>query len=201
LLDPPSADVTARVLGMLAQLGYQKDHPQVAAGIDYLRREQEAEGCWFGRWGTNYIYGTWSVMCALNALNIDHQDPMIRKTVEWLRAKQKPDGGWGEDGASYWAEKPKGECAVSTPAQTSWALIALMAAGEVDSDAVTKGIRWLTSTQKPDGTWDEEYYTAVGFPRVFYLRYHGYKAFFPQWALARYKNLKSGNAAPVLYGM
>jgi squalene-hopene/tetraprenyl-beta-curcumene cyclase len=201
LLDPPSADVTARVLGMLAQLGYQKDHPQVAAGIDYLRREQEAEGCWFGRWGTNYIYGTWSVMCALNALNIDHQDPMILKTVEWLRAKQKPDGGWGEDGASYWAEKPKGECAVSTPAQTSWALIALMAAGEVDSDAVTKGIRWLTSTQKPDGTWDEEYYTAVGFPRVFYLRYHGYKAFFPQWALARYKNLKSGNAAPVLYGM
>ena len=201
LLDPPSADVTGRCLGMFAQLGYSKDHPAIARAIAYLRREQEKEGCWFGRWGTNYIYGTWSTLCALNAIGIDHKDRMIRRAVAWLIAKQRPDGGWGEDGESYWTEKPKGECAVSTPAQTAWALIALMAAGEVDNPATAKGIEWLTSMQKPDGTWDEDYYTAVGFPRVFYLRYHGYKAFFPQWALSRYVNLKSGNAAPVLYGM
>ncbi|MDR3423483.1 MAG: squalene--hopene cyclase [Alphaproteobacteria bacterium] len=201
LLDPPSADVTARCLSMLAQLGYRKDHPQVASAIAYLRREQEAEGCWFGRWGTNYIYGTWSVLCALNAIGIDPKDRMISRAVEWLKAKQRKDGGWGEGGESYWADKPKGEGAVSTPAQTAWALIALMAAGEIDSDAARRGIAWLQNTQKPDGTWDEAYYTAVGFPRVFYLRYHGYKVFFPQWALSRYLNLQSGNAAPVIYGM
>jgi squalene-hopene/tetraprenyl-beta-curcumene cyclase len=201
LLDPPSADVTARCLGMLAQLGYPSDHPQVVAAINYLRREQEPEGCWFGRWGTNYIYGTWSVLCALNAMGIDRQDPMIRRAAEWLKAKQHADGGWGEDGASYFAGQPKGECVVSTPAQTAWAVIALMAAGDVDSASTKRGIAWLADTQKPDGTWDEEYYTAVGFPRVFYLRYHGYKAFFPEWALARYRNLQSGNAAPSLYGM
>jgi squalene-hopene/tetraprenyl-beta-curcumene cyclase len=201
LLDPPSADVTARCLSMLAQVGYKNDHPQVAAAIAYLRREQETEGCWFGRWGTNYIYGTWSVLCALNAVGIDSKDAMVRRAASWLMAKQRPDGGWGEDGASYWKDKPKGVCAVSTPAQTSWALIALMAAGGVDSEAVKRGMAWLQESQKDDGTWEEDYYTAVGFPRVFYLRYHGYKAFFPQWALARYRNLQSGNAAPALYGM
>jgi squalene-hopene/tetraprenyl-beta-curcumene cyclase len=201
LLDPPSADVSARCLGMLAQLGYKNDHPQVSAAIEYLRREQEPEGCWFGRWGTNYIYGTWSVMCALNAVGIDHKDPMIARAMAWLKAKQRPDGGWGENGDSYRPESPKGECAVSTPAQTAWALIALMAGGEVDSEAVTRGIAWLTTNQNPDGNWTEEYYTAVGFPRVFYLRYHGYKLFFPQWALARYRNLLSGNASSVIWGM
>jgi squalene-hopene/tetraprenyl-beta-curcumene cyclase len=201
LLDPPSADVTARCLSMLAQLGYKKDHPQVAAALDYLRREQEAEGCWFGRWGTNYIYGTWSVLCALGALGLDVEDPMVRRAVLWLKEKQKPDGGWGEDGASYWKNVPKGEGAVSTPAQTSWALIALMAAGEGNSAEVGKGVAWLMAQQKADGAWEEDYFTAVGFPRVFYLRYHGYKVFFTEWALARYRNMQSGNAAPPLYGM
>ncbi|MFA5040607.1 MAG: squalene--hopene cyclase [Bdellovibrionales bacterium] len=201
LLDPPSADVTARCLSMLAQLGYKKDHPQVAAAIEYLRREQEKEGCWFGRWGTNYIYGTWSVLCALSAIGIESHDPMVRRAASWLMAKQHKDGGWGEDGASYWKDKPKGECAVSTPSQTAWALIALMAAGGADSESVSRGIAWLAKAQKADGTWDEEYYTAVGFPRVFYLRYHGYKSFFPEWALARYRSIQSGNAAPALYGM
>jgi len=201
LLDPPSADVTARCLSMLAQLGYKKDHPSVVAAIAYLRREQEDEGCWFGRWGTNYIYGTWSVLCALNAIGLDPKDPMIRRAVAWLYEKQQADGGWGESGASYWAGQPKGEGAPSTPAQTAWALLALMAAGEVDSEAVAKGIGQLVSTQKSDGTWAEDYYTAVGFPRVFYLSYHGYKAFFPLWALARYNNLKQGNAPRVLHGM
>jgi squalene-hopene/tetraprenyl-beta-curcumene cyclase len=201
LLDPPSADVTARCLGMLAQLGYKKDHPQVAAAITYLRREQEDEGCWFGRWGTNYIYGTWSVLCALNAVGFDPQDPMVRRATEWLKAKQRKDGGWGEDGASYWNDQPKGEGAADTPSQTSWALLALMAGGEADSETVARGISWLVKAQKADGTWDEDTFTAVGFPRVFYLSYHGYKAFFSEWALARYRKLQSGNAAPALYGM
>jgi len=201
LLDPPTADVSARCLGMLAQLGYKKDHPAVVAAVDYLRREQEPDGAWFGRWGTNYIYGTWSVLCALNAVGVGGDDPVMRCAVAWLLSKQRDDGGWGEDGASYWNDQPRGACKVSTPSQTAWALIGLMAAGEIDNPAVERGIRHLTDTQKPDGTWDEEYYTAVGFPRVFYLRYHGYKAFFPTWALARYKNLKQGNAAPVLFGM
>lgn len=201
LLDPPSADVSARCLSMLAQLGYKKDHPNVARAIAYLRREQEKEGCWFGRWGTNYIYGTWSVLCALNAIGIEPQDPMIRRAVDWLLSVQQADGGWGESGESYYKGFTKGTGVPSTPAQTSWALLALMAAGEVDHEAVAKGITHLTSTQKSDGTWDEHYCTAVGFPRVFYLSYRGYKQFFPLWTLARYKNLKQGNTKHVLVGM
>ncbi len=201
LLDPPSADVTARCLSMLAQLGYHKSHPAVAAGIEYLRHEQEPEGCWFGRWGTNYIYGTWSVLCALNAVGIEPMDGMMRRAVDWLIAKQRADGGWGEDGASYEAGQPKGEGPASTPAQTAWALLALMAAGEVDHPAVARGVEHLTATQTEGGLWEEEPFTAVGFPRVFYLRYHGYKAFFPLWALARYRNLQQSNALQVLHGM
>ena len=201
LLDPPSADVTARCLGMLAQLGYKQTHPAVGRSLDYLRREQEKEGCWFGRWGTNYIYGTWSVLNALNAIGIDKNDLMMRRAVKWLKDKQRSDGGWGEDGASYWVDKPKGEGPVSTPAQTAWALLALMAAGEVDDAATAKGIEYLIQSQGEDGLWQEDYYTAVGFPKVFYLRYHGYRAFFPLWALARYRNMQQGNAGPVMYGM
>lgn len=201
LLDPPTADVSARCLSMLAQLGYNTNDKNVAAAVEYLRREQEPDGSWFGRWGTNYIYGTWSVLCALNAIGVDAADPMVRRAVTWLAAKQRDDGGWGEDGASYWQDKPRGEGKVSTPSQTAWALMALMAAGEVDNPVVARGVRYLTATQKPDGTWDEEAYTAVGFPRVFYLRYHGYKAFFPTWALARYHKLKQGNATQVMFGM
>lgn len=201
LLDPPSADVSARCVSMLAQLGYPKDHPQVMKAIAYLRKEQEPEGCWFGRWGTNYIYGTWSVLCALNAIGIDRADPMVRRAVEWLIAKQRLDGGWGEDGASYWTDKPKGEGKASTPAQTAWALLGLMAVGETDHPAVKKGIDYLMDTQDETGLWREEHYTAVGFPRVFYLRYHGYRAFFPIWALARYRNLLQSNEPKVMHGM
>ncbi|MCL2505886.1 MAG: squalene--hopene cyclase [Alphaproteobacteria bacterium] len=211
LLDPPTADVTARCLSMLAQLGYKKDNPQIEAAVSYLRKEQEADGSWFGRWGTNYIYGTWAVLCALNAAGIDSKDSMVRKAVEWLKSKQRQDGGWGEDCASYWKNKKqslgskwemtRGECAVSNPSQTAWAVIALMAAGEVDSDSVKRGISWLLSNQNKDGTWDEEYFTAIGFPRVFYLRYHGYRLFFSTWALARYETLKSGGVNKVVWGM
>jgi squalene-hopene/tetraprenyl-beta-curcumene cyclase len=201
LLDPPTADVSARCLSMLAQLGYSKTHPPVAAAIEYLRRDQEPEGCWFGRWGTNYVYGTWSVLCALNAIGVPADDPMVRKASDWLISVQREDGGWGEDGRSYWADQPKGEGRASLPSQTAWAVLGLMAAGDVDHPAVARGIDYLVESQNLQGQWDETYYNAVGFPRVFYLRYHGYKAFFPTWALARYQELKTGNAKQVMVGM
>jgi squalene-hopene/tetraprenyl-beta-curcumene cyclase len=201
LLDPPTADVSARCLSMLAQLGYKTDHPKVKAAVDYLLAEQEEDGSWFGRWGTNYIYGTWSVLCALNAIGLPGNHPAMRKAVDWLIAKQRDDGGWGEDGASYWEDQPRGEGKESTASQTAWAVLGLMAAGEVENPAVARGMRYLVETQDKDGTWQEEAYTAVGFPRVFYLRYHGYRAFFPLWAMARYRNLQQGNAKTVMYGM
>ncbi len=202
LLDPPTEDVTARCVSMLAQLGETADKsPAVAAGIDYLRRTQLADGSWYGRWGMNYIYGTWSVLCALNAVGVDHGAPELRKAVAWLARIQNPDGGWGEDATSYKLDYRGYEPAPSTASQTAWALLGLMAAGEVDHPAVARGIDYLARTQGPDGLWNEELYTATGFPRVFYLRYHGYRKFFPLWALARYRNLKSGNAKAVAYGM
>lgn len=201
LLDPPTADVSARCLSMLAQLGYRSDHPRVRAVVDYLLREQESDGAWFGRWGTNYIYGTWSVLCALNAIGLPADHPAMRKAVAFLEGRQRADGGWGESGDSYWHGKPRGEGPASTPSQTAWAVLGLMAAGEVDGAAVARGMAYLTGSQKDDGTWDEQEYTAVGFPRVFYLRYHGYKEFFPVWAMARYRNMKQGNAQHVMFGM
>jgi squalene-hopene/tetraprenyl-beta-curcumene cyclase len=202
LLDPPTEDVTARCLSMLAQLGETaQTSPAVAAAIDYLRRTQLAEGSWYGRWGMNYIYGTWSVLCALNAVGVDHGAGEFRKAVDWLVRIQNPDGGWGEDGASYKLDYRGYEAAPSTASQTAWALLGLMAAGEVDHPAVARGIAYLARTQATDGLWNEELYTATGFPRVFYLRYHGYRKFFPLWALARYRNLKSGNAKAVAFGM
>jgi squalene-hopene/tetraprenyl-beta-curcumene cyclase len=202
LLDPPTEDVTARCVSMLGQLGETAQTSKVVAdGIDYLRRTQLAEGSWYGRWGLNYIYGTWSVLCALNAVGISHQDPMIRKAVDWLISVQNPDGGWGEDATSYKLDYRGFEGAPTTPSQTAWALLALMAAGEVENTAVLRGVGYLKSTQTEKGLWDEQRYTATGFPRVFYLRYHGYAKFFPLWALARYRNLNSTNSRVVGVGM
>src|SRR5215472_15275518 len=201
LLDPPTADVTARCLGLLARLGSPADDPAVSAAISYLRREQERDGSWFGRWGTNYIYGTWSVLASLNAADIAHSSPEVRRAVDWLLARQHRDGGWGETGESYWPEAPHGEAAYSAPSQTAWALLGLMAAGQVEHQAVARGIAYLIASQDGDGNWDEPWYTAVGFPRVFYLRYHGYRAFFPLWALARYRKLTTGNSRRVLFGI
>ena len=200
LLDPPTADVSARCLGMLAQRGYGRDHPAVAGAIAYLLGEQEEDGSWYGRWGTNYIYGTWSVLLAFNAIGEDAAAPHIAKAVAWLKSRQREDGGWGEDCATYWPDR-RGEVKASTPSQTAWALLALMAAGEVDSDAVRRGIAYLLNAPMTDGMWHEEHYNAVGFPRVFFLRYHGYSAYFPLWALARYRRLGSGNATTAPYGM
>jgi squalene-hopene/tetraprenyl-beta-curcumene cyclase len=149
----------------------------------------------------NYIYGTWSVLCALNAAGVDHEAPMMRKAVQWLIAIQNADGGWGEDGASYKLDYRGYEAAPSTASQTAWALLGLMAAGEVEHAAVGRGIAHLARNQGIDGLWEESRYTATGFPRVFYLRYHGYRRFFPLWAMARYRNLKSGNSRAVSFGM
>jgi squalene-hopene/tetraprenyl-beta-curcumene cyclase len=200
LLDPPTADVSARCVSMLAQLGFSRDDPAMARGLAYLRHEQEKDGSWFGRWGTNYIYGTWSVLCALNAAGEDMAAPHIRKAVEWLKLRQREDGGWGEDGATYW-EHRRGEVKESTASQTAWAILGLMAAGEAKGDAVKRGVAYLLNAPRTGARWDEEWFTAVGFPRVFYLRYHGYAAYFPLWALARYRNLTRGNAPCAMYGM
>jgi squalene-hopene/tetraprenyl-beta-curcumene cyclase len=202
LLDPPTEDVTARCVSMLAQLGETvQGSKAVADGVAYLRRTQLAEGSWYGRWGLNYIYGTWSVLCALNAAGVDHQDPAMRKAANWLLSIQNNDGGWGEDATSYRLDYKGFEGAPTTASQTAWALLGLMAAGEVGHPAVARGVEYLKSTQTEKGLWDEQRYTATGFPRVFYLRYHGYSKFFPLWALARYRNLKSTNSRVVGVGM
>jgi squalene-hopene/tetraprenyl-beta-curcumene cyclase len=199
LLDPPTADVTARCVSFLAQIGMPVEDPVLAKALAYLRREQEAEGSWFGRWGTNYIYGTWSVLCALNAAGVAHDDPAVHRAVAWLLSVQRGDGGWGEDEETY-RSAPHGRYKESTPSHTAWALLGLMAAGGADHPAVARGIDYLTRTQDSGGGWRELPYNAVGFPRVFYLRYHGYRWYFPLLALSRYRNLLRGNTRKVAFG-
>ena len=202
LLDPPTADVTARCIGMLAQLGETPDrNAPMARGIDYLVRSQEKDGSWYGRWGMNYIYGTWSVLCGLNAARLDRGGTTIRKAVAWLKQIQNADGGWGEDGESYGLDYSAYCIAPSTSSQTAWALLGLMAAGEADDPAVMRGVQYLVRTQGGDGFWQEQRFTATGFPRVFYLRYHGYSKFFPLWAMARYRHLMSTNHRSVSVGI
>ena len=200
LLDPPTEDVTGRCVSMLAQLGERAEtSPALRSALDYLGRTQLADGSWYGRWGMNYIYGTWSVLCSLNAAGLDPTSPMARKAANWLASIQNADGGWGEDGTSYKLDYHGYETAPSTVSQTAWALIGLMAAGATNHPAVARGIDYLLRTQGTDGLWAEERFTATGFPRVFFLRYHGYAKFFPLWALARYKNLMAGRN--IKYGM
>jgi squalene-hopene/tetraprenyl-beta-curcumene cyclase len=202
LLDPPTADVSGRCLSMLAQLGELPGNSEPARrAYDYLLKEQEADGSWYGRWGMNYIYGTWTALCALNAAGIAHDDPRIKRAAQWLISIQNEDGGWGEDGTSYKLDYRGYERAQSVASQTAWALLGLMAAGVVDHPAVARGIAYLTDTQREHGLWDETRFTATGFPRVFYLRYHGYRKFFPLWALARYRNLKRDGSVRVTVGM
>jgi squalene-hopene/tetraprenyl-beta-curcumene cyclase len=201
LLDPPTTDVSARCVSMLAQTGEASDSERMKAALAYLRDEQEEDGSWFGRWGVNYIYGTWSALCALNAAGVDASDPMVAKAIRWFHEIQNADGGWGESCDSYSLDYKGYEPAPSTASQTAWALLGLMAAGEVDSDAVARGIEWLSRRQEADGLWGQEHYTGGGFPRVFYLRYHGYPKYFPLWAMARYRNLKRSNTKRVPHGM
>ncbi|WP_280333271.1 squalene--hopene cyclase [Nocardia wallacei] len=181
--DPPSADVTAHVVEMLAALGRARDE-ECRRGVRWLLDHQERDGSWFGRWGANHIYGTGAVVPALVAAGVDPHSRPIRAAVRWLRIHQNRDGGWGEDLRSYrdavWIGH--GE---STASQTAWALLALLAAG-VDSPVVDRGIRWLVDTQRPDGGWDEDLFTGTGFPGDFYINYHLYRVVFPIWALGRY---------------
>jgi squalene-hopene/tetraprenyl-beta-curcumene cyclase len=192
LLDPPTADVSARCLGMMLELGHDTDHPAVRKAIDFLLDEQEPDGSWYGRWGVNYVYGTWSVLNALNAANFQPDHPAMRRAAAFLLASQRADGGWGEDCATYWDEC-RGESLESTPSQTAWALMGLMAAGQVESEAVQRGVDYLVAQPLDGANWRERLWTGVGFPRVFYLKYHGYSSYFPLWALARYRNLMRSN--------
>ena len=188
LLDPSTSDVTARCAEFLGRIGFSKTSDNIQMAIEFLQKEQEKDGTWFGRWGANYIYGTWSVLAGLAAVGEDMNKPYIRKAVEWLKSVQNSDGGWGETIKSYDDPFLKA-IGKSTSSQTAWALLGLMTAGEVKSDAVERGIEFLLTKQKEDGSWDEIEFTATGFPKVFYLKYHMYRNYFPLMALGRYRNL------------
>jgi squalene-hopene/tetraprenyl-beta-curcumene cyclase len=190
LLDPSTADLTGRCLEMLAALGYDRSHPAVAPALAFLKHEQEPDGSWYGRWGVNYIYGTWSVLAGLRAIGEDLSQPYIRRAVTWLESRQNPDGGWGESCLSYGDPDFAGN-GESGPSQTAWALLGLMSAGMSDSFSVARGIHYLLRHQMKDGSWEEVRHTGTGFPRVFYLRYHWYCQYFPLWALAMYRNLRT----------
>ncbi|MCS7048345.1 MAG: squalene--hopene cyclase [Verrucomicrobiae bacterium] len=185
MIDPATADITARVLECLSHFGFTRDDRCVQRAIAFLRREQCPDGSWFGRWGTNYIYGTWQVLRGLQCIGEDMEQPYIRRAVAWLKGVQNADGGWGESVRSYDDPTYKG-IGPSTPSQTAWALMGLMSAGEVHSREVRRGIAYLLTNQLPDGTWREEWYTGTGFPKVFYLRYHYYRHYFPLMALGMY---------------
>ncbi|HIL77736.1 MAG TPA: squalene--hopene cyclase [Methylococcales bacterium] len=190
LLDPPTADVSARCLMLMAKVAQDHDEylPAYNRCLVYIRNGQEDDGSWFGRWGTNYIYGVWSVLIALEHTATAKDDPMYTKAVAWLKSMQHDDGGWGEDNQSYHDASMRGKFHTSTAFQTAWATMALMAAGEHESKEVQAGIDYLLKQQNKDGLWTDNCHTAPGFPRVFYLKYHGYDKFFPLWALARYRN-------------
>ena len=185
MIDPPTADITGRVLEMLAAWGYNERSDPVRKAIAYLRREQEPDGSWFGRWGVNYIYGTWQVLKGLTAIGVSQQDPAVRKAVRWLLSTQNADGGWGESCDSYHHPSLRG-IGPSTASQTAWAVMGLVAAGEHQCQAVARGIAYLLETQDEDGNWPEEYFTGTGFPKVFYLKYHLYRLYFPLFALGMY---------------
>ena len=193
MLDPPTVDVTGRVLEMLATYGYGKDHPAVKKAVLFLRKEQEADGSWFGRWGVNYIYGTMLALRALEAMGVDEHEPYVQQAAEWLRMVQNPDGGWGETCGSYDDPNTKG-VGPSTASQTAWAVMGLLAANDTRSDCVARGVAYLLRTQKKDGSWDDGHYTGTGFPRVFYLKYHMYAQYFPMIALTMYKKVAESSS-------
>ena len=189
LLDPSTADLAGRCLEMLGTLGYDQSHQAVGPALEFLRAEQEPNGSWYGRWGVNYIYGTWCVLSGLRAIGVDMTAPWVQKAVIWLESVQNSDGGWGESCESYADIETSGQ-GESAASQTAWAIMALLQAGESDSLSVARGVNWLIRHQREDGVWDEPFHTGTGFPRVFYLRYHGYFKYFPIWALGMYRNVK-----------
>jgi squalene-hopene/tetraprenyl-beta-curcumene cyclase len=189
MLDPSCPDITARVLEALGALGFRVGHPQVDRALLFLQATQQREGCWLGRWGVNYIYGTWQVLLGLRSVEFDMQLPLVRRAVAWLKSVQQAGGGWGETCRSYDDPALKGQ-GRPTASQTAWALLGLMAAGETGSPEVRAGVDYLVATQQPDGGWREEEFTGTGFPKVFYLKYHMYALYFPLMALACYAKEK-----------
>ncbi len=194
MLDPATVDITGRILEMLASYGYDQSHKAVKKAIEFIRKEQEPDGSWFGRWGVNYIYGTMLVLRGLEAIGVDHHEPYVQQAAEWLRMVQNPDGGWGEMCESYDNPDRKG-LGESTASQTAWAVLGLMAANDLRSDSVARGIAYLLRTQQKDGSWQENYYTGTGFPRVFYLKYHMYRQYFPLLALTTYAKMVAEESA------
>lgn len=189
MLDPPTVDITGRVLEMLASYGVGGDDPRVKKAIRFIYSEQESDGSWFGRWGVNYLYGTFLVLRGLEAMGVWNHEPQIQQAAEWIRMVQNADGGWGESCASYEDVTMHG-VGPSTASQTAWAILGLLAAGDIRSDSVAKGVRWLLQQQRTDGSWHENEYTGTGFPRVFYLSYHMYRNYFPLLALTTYRRAK-----------
>ena len=189
LLDPPTSDVSARCAAILSLWGDRDDKRALKSCLDFLTTEQEPDGSWFGRWGTNYIYGTWSVLDAMEEAGIASDHPSVQKAARWLKQMQRPDGGWSEGCCTYCGTHSPAETCVSTSFQTAWAVLGLLAAGEAHSPEVRRGVEYLLRTQRNDGLWKDKLYTAPGFPKVFYLKYHGYDKYFPTWALARYRKL------------
>ena len=204
MLDPPTVDITGRILEMLAAYGYTRSDKRVERAIQFVLKEQEPDGSWFGRWGVNYIYGTFLVLRGLEAIGVWSHEPAIQQAAEWIRMVQNADGGWGETCGGYDDPLLRG-IGPSTPSQTAWAVLGLLAAGDTRSDSVAKGIRWLVSRQRVDGSWDESaegrngeaVYTGTGFPRVFYLAYHLYRDYFPLLALTTYRKAMKKEAAAV----
>jgi len=191
MLDPPTVDITGRVLEMLATYGYTRKDAVVQRAIEFVRKEQEPDGSWFGRWGVNYIYGTMQVLRGLESMEVDNHEPYVQQAAEWLRSVQNADGGWGETCGSYDDPHTKG-IGPSTPSQTAWGVLGLLAAGDTRSDCVARGIAYLLRTQKKEGSWDEPFFTGTGFPRVFYLKYHMYRQYFPLLALTTYSKVLAG---------
>jgi squalene-hopene/tetraprenyl-beta-curcumene cyclase len=185
MIDPSTPDLTARVLESLGQLGRRVGDPAVDRAVKYLRQTQEADGSWFGRWGVNYVYGTWQVLTGLRAIGVPTEDPMMVAGANWLLAYQQASGGWGESPDSYADPRLRGQ-GPATASQTAWAVLGLLAAGLHHHPATARGIHYLLDTQSEDGSWDEPEFTGTGFPRVFYLRYHLYPIYFPLMALSRY---------------
>ncbi len=186
MLDPSCPDITARVLEALGYFGYRAGTRHVDRALDFIRQTQEPEGCWIGRWGVNYVYGTWQVLQGLQSIGFDMSAPMARKAIAWLKRTQQPTGAWGESCRSYDDPDLKGQ-GEPTASQTAWSLLGLIAAGEAASPEVHAGIDYLLSTQQADGSWHEDPFTGTGFPKVFYLKYHLYSLYFPLMALARFK--------------
>jgi len=194
MIDPPTADITARTLEMYGRLGVGMHHETLRRAIEFVWQDQQYDHSWYGRWGVNYIYGTWQVLVGLTAIGVPAQDPRLQSGATWLKNAQQANGGWGETALSYDDPSLRGTGA-TTASQTAWALMGLMAVGDLDSESVQRGVQFLLDTQLPDGTWNEPEFTGTGFPRVFYLRYHLYRHYFPLMALGRYSNLKRAQLA------